>query len=159
MAVQDVIPVEFGDVFPHGVFASGEIKVARDWEQSTRENTVQLEVQTADPETGELVRLPVWLVTVNDGETGETAQVQVVARHQPVLPAPVPGTPFRPVELVGLAIEPYLNRDKCRAPWGGRQHRCGSRLAFKYWARELRPTTMAVAAGTGNGKAESKAGS
>ena len=57
------------------------------------------------------------------------------------------------MELAGLAVEPYLNRDKCKAPWGGRQHRCGARLAYKFWARDLLPATAStVAASTGNGE-------
>jgi hypothetical protein len=155
MAIQDVIPVEFGDVFPQGVFAAGEVRPVKDWDRSTDKELVQLEVEALDPETAELVRLPVWLVTVTDGESAETAVVQVLARHQPVLPEPLPGTPFRPVELVGLAMEPYINRDKCKAPWGGRQHRCGARITYKYWARELRPVVIPAATGGRNGKADS----
>lgn len=154
MAMLDVISVEFGDVFPYGVFVVGEVKEARDWERSTAEKFVQQHVEALDPESGEMALLPVWLVMVNDGETGEAVQVQVVTKYQPVLPEPLPGTPFRPVELAGLAVEPYLNRDKCKAPWGGRQHRCGSKLAFKYWARDLVPAgnVPAPVAVAGNGE-------
>ena len=160
MAIDGAIPVTFEDLFPHGAFASGEVTPVKDWDLSTAEKTVQQEVQVL-AESGELVKLPVWQVTVHDGDEDarETLLVWVVADRQPVLPERVFGK-FRPVELVGLAVEPFVNRDKCKAPWGGRQHRCGARVAFRYWARALRgaseapkPTARA-SAGAGNGRAE-----
>lgn len=84
----------------------------------------------------------------------EPVTVQVLARHQPVLPEPVPGQPFRRVELEGMAIEAVVNRDKCKAPWDGRQHRCGARVTYKVWARGLR-TPAPAGARAGNGKVAS----
>jgi hypothetical protein len=81
--------------------------------------------------------------------------VQVLSRHQPVLPEPVAGVPFRPVVLEGMAVEAIVNRDKCKAPWEGRQHRCGARVAYKVWARAIRsPQARGErAAAVGNAKA------
>ena len=156
MAIKGVIPVAFEDVLPHGAFAAGEVERVKDWDRSTAKEFVQAEVEALDPESGEVVRLPVWSVVILDGDPTVKAEgivVQVLARHQPVLPAPAAGVPFRPVELDGMAIEPYVNRDKCKAPWDGRQHRCGGRLAYRVWARGLRsPAPAPVRATAGNGK-------
>lgn len=146
MAIQGAIPVAFGDVFPHGAYASGDVKEARDWDKSTRDNQVQQRVEVLDPETSEIVELPVWLVTIHDGdpEATQTMTVQVISLRQPVLPAPLPGTPFRPIELDGLALDVYVNRDKCRGPRKGEGHQCRAKVAHKFWASEVRPANGAA---------------
>jgi hypothetical protein len=158
MAISGAIPVAFDDVHPHGAFVSGEVQAVKDWDRSTANAFVQAEVEAMDPASGEVVRLPVWRVVILDGDPSKQAEpilVQVLSRHQPVLPEPVPGLPFRPVVLEGMVIEAVVNRDKCKAPWDGRQHRCGARVAYKVWARGIRsPQARGErAAAAGNAKA------
>jgi hypothetical protein len=157
MAIKGAIPVAFDDVYPHGAFVSGEVEAVKDWDRSTAKEFVQAEVEVMDPSSGEVVRLPVWSVVILDGDPAEKADpvvVQVLSRHQPVLPEPVPGMPFRPVVLEGMVIEAVVNRDKCKAPWDGRQHRCGGRVTYKVWARAIRaPQGRGERVGAGNGKA------
>jgi hypothetical protein len=157
MPIKGAIPVEFDDVYPHGAFASGEVERVKDWDRSTAKDFVQAEIETVDPVSGEVVRLAAWTVSILDGDPKEKADpvvVQILARHQPVLPEPEPGVPFRRVELEGMVIEAVINRDKCKAPWGGRQHRCGGRVDYKVWARGIRaPQAPAQRVGAGNGKA------
>ncbi len=156
MATQEVIPVAFEDKYPDGAYVSGEVKPARDFDLSSRDKFVQAEAEALDPQTGEVVRLPVWWVTLHDGnpEATETVRVSVVARHQPVLPPATVG-PFRPVVLDGMAIEPFVNRDKCKV-WEGRPHRCGAKVAYKVWARGISPAESAAKpaarATAGNGR-------
>jgi hypothetical protein len=158
MAIKGAIPVAFDDVYPHGAFGSGEVEKVKDWDRSSAKEFVQAEVEAMDPGSGEVVRLPAWSVVILDGDPTEKADpvvVQVLSRHQPVLPEPVAGLPFRPVVLEGMVIEAVVNRDKCKAPWDGRQHRCGARVAYKVWARGIRsPQARGErAAAAGNAKA------
>jgi len=158
MAIKGAIPVAFDVVFPHGAFVSGEVDKVKDWERSTAKEFVQAEVEAMDPASGEVVRLPSWSVVILDGDPTEKVEpvtVQVLSRHQPVLPEPVPGMPFRPVVLEGLVVEAIVNRDRCKAPWDGRQHRCGGRVVYKVWARAIRSPQSrgGERVGTGNAKA------
>jgi hypothetical protein len=159
MAIKGAIPVSFDDVLPYGAFVSGEVEKVRDWERSTAKEFVQAEVEAMDPASGEVVRLPAWSVVILDGDPAEQAdpiRVQILARHQPVLPEAAPGAPFRPVVLEGMVVEAIVNRDKCKAPWDGRQHRCGGRIAYRVWARAIRsPHAPGERVGAGNGKAAS----
>ena len=155
MGLNSVFPVVFDDIYPKGAFlGGGGVTPVKDWKRSTADEFVQAEEQVLDPASGEVVRLPVWSVTILDGDWEQRADpitVRIVARHQPVVPEPVEGMPFRPVVLEGMAIEARVNRDKCQAPWGGRQHRCGGRVDWNVWARGLRPA--GTPARSGNGKA------
>jgi hypothetical protein len=157
MAIKGAIPVAFDDVFPHGAFVSGEVEKVKDWERSTAKEFVQAEVEAMDPGSGEVVRLPAWSVSILDGDPREKADpvtVQILARHQPVLPEAAAGVPFRPVVLEGMVIEAIVNRDKCKAPWDGRQHRCGGRVVYKVWASGIRSApARGERMGAGNGKA------
>src|SRR5229473_5890886 len=101
MAVQGPIPVEFGQVFPRGVFAAGGFEPVRDFEASKGGRFVQ----SKDKATG----LPLWVVDVIDGDPqarDKTARVKVAAPDQPVLPPAHPGMPFVPVEFAGLTVTP-----------------------------------------------------
>ena len=122
MAVQGPIPVEFGSVFPRGVFAAGGFEPVRDFEASKSGRFVQ----SKDKATG----LPLWVVDVIDGDPqarDKTARVKVAAPDQPVLPPAHPGMPFVPVEFAGLTVTPVrepgraagLLAESCRGP------RCG----------------------------------
>jgi hypothetical protein len=106
MAVQGPIPVEFGHVFPRGVFAAGGFEPVRDFEASKAGRFVQ----SKDKVTG----LPLWVVDVIDGDPSardKTARVKVATADQPVLPSPSAGVvPFVPVEFTGLTITPYVNQ-------------------------------------------------
>ena len=61
MAVQGPIPVEFGSVFPRGVFAAGGFEPVRDFEASKAGRFVQ----SKDKASG----LPLWVIDVIDGDT------------------------------------------------------------------------------------------
>ncbi|SEF92491.1 hypothetical protein SAMN04489712_102526 [Thermomonospora echinospora] len=92
MAIQGRIPVEFGQVFPHGVFATDAAQPLENYDTKRQET---------DKETG----LPVWVVNVYDADPAakhkaSAIRVRVLAKVCPVLPEPVMG-PFRPVEFTG----------------------------------------------------------
>ena len=137
MAIRGAIPMETGDVFPHGCFVVGEVEAMRDFDRSTREPAVQ----AVDRDTGELV----WTVDVIDADPEareRTVRVRISAPHQPVPPETAPGVPFRPVEFDGLTATPYVQTTA-----SGR-----GRLAWSFRASGMRaPKRVPVAAG--NGKA------
>jgi hypothetical protein len=60
MAMQGPFPVEFGMVFPSGVYAAGGFEKVRDFDRSSGDRVVQ---QT-DKATG----LPLWVVEVIDAD-------------------------------------------------------------------------------------------
>ncbi|GLW10316.1 hypothetical protein Misp01_54440 [Microtetraspora sp. NBRC 13810] len=106
MAIQGPIPVTFGQVFPHGCFAVGDVEPVKDFEASTNGRFVQ----ARDKQTGELV----WQIPVMDADptlkaAQKTVSVKLLGAVQPVPPAPVAGVPFVPVEFDGLTITPYVN--------------------------------------------------
>jgi hypothetical protein len=105
MALQGPIPVEFGAVFPDGVYAAGGFEPVRDFDRSEGDRFVQ----QADKASG----VPLWTVEVIDADPNaraRTVKVKVAADHQPTLP-PIPaGVPFVPVEFTGLTVTPYVNQ-------------------------------------------------
>jgi hypothetical protein len=125
VAIQGRIPVEFGAVFPHGVYATGAAEPQTNFETKRQE---------IDKVTG----LPVWQVDVFDADPeagGKSAaiRVKVMAEVCPVLPEPVFG-PFRPVEFTGLTVTPYVEevgRDDKGNP--------RTRVAYSWRASGLRP--------------------
>jgi len=105
MAVQGPIPVEFGQVFPRGVFAAGAFEPVRDFEASKSGRFVQ----SKDRQSG----LPLWVVDVIDADPAareKTVRVKVASAEQPVLPAAPAGLPFVPVEFTGLTVTPYVSQ-------------------------------------------------
>ncbi len=99
MALQGPIPVEFGLVFPAGVYAAGGFEPVRDFDASSNGRFVQ----SKDKATG----LPLWTVEVIDADTTartRTVKVKVAAQVQPVLPNAPAGVPFVPVEFTGLTV-------------------------------------------------------
>jgi hypothetical protein len=103
MAIKGAIDFGHGDVFPHGCFGVGEVQAMRDFDRSTKDQAVQ----AVDRESGLLV----WTVDVVDADPEareRTVRVKLVAPVQPVMPAPVEGMPFRPVEFDGLTATPYV---------------------------------------------------
>jgi hypothetical protein len=119
MAISGPIPVRFGDVFPHGVYAVA-VEAVRDFDKSSKGNTVQ-----AVNENGERL----WAVEVIDLDpqtraADRSAKVKIPAPVQPVLPEAMPGIELRPVEFDGLTVRPYVNQ--------------GGRLAYSYTAKAVR---------------------
>ena len=105
MALQGPIPVEFGHVFPHGVFAAGGFEAVRDFDASSGDRFVQ----SKDKATG----LPLWAVEVIDADPEartKTVKIKVAAQAEPVLPTAPAGLPFVPVEFTGLTVTPYVNQ-------------------------------------------------
>lgn len=105
MAVQGPIPVEFGQVFPRGVFAAGAFEPVRDFEASKAGRFVQ----SKDKQSG----LPLWVIDVIDADPAardKTVRVKLAAADQPVLPAAPAGLPFVPVEFTGLTVTPYVSQ-------------------------------------------------
>src|SRR5687767_6926925 len=129
------MPVRFADVFFLGAYVLN-VGPQRDFERSTRDR----EVQQIDKDTGK----PVWIVEVLTADMQarqKTVKVKIAADHQPVPPETTPGTPFRPVEFEGMAVTPYVDRDKCTAPKKGEAHRCKAKQAFSLWATGMRAPT------------------
>jgi hypothetical protein len=105
VALQGPIPVEFGLVFPAGVYAAGGFEPVRDFDASGNGRFVQ----SKDKASG----LPLWTVEVIDADTTartRTVKVKVAASAQPVLPAAPAGVPFVPVEFTGLTVTPYVTQ-------------------------------------------------
>jgi len=130
MAMQGQIPIEFGMVFPAGAYAAGGIEMVRDFDRSSGDRVVQ----QADKHTG----LPLWVVEVIDAQEDarqRTVKVKIASQVQPVLPAPVPGSPFTPVEFDGMTATPYVDTSRCQAKDTGK---CGARLAYSLKATGVR---------------------
>ncbi|HEV2373655.1 MAG TPA: plasmid replication, integration and excision activator [Streptosporangiaceae bacterium] len=105
MALQGPIPVEFGHVFPAGVYAAGTFEPVRDFDASSGDRFVQ----SKDKASG----LPLWVVEVIDADPearNRTVKVKVAAEHQPVLPPSSSGSPFVAVEFAGLTVTPYVTQ-------------------------------------------------
>jgi hypothetical protein len=107
VALQGPIPVEFGLVFPDGVYAAGAFEPVRDFDASSSGGRF---VQSKDKSTG----LPLWQVEVIDADQQartRTVKVKVAAQAQPMLPTAAAGVPFVPVEFTGLTVTPYVNQN------------------------------------------------
>jgi hypothetical protein len=116
MAVPRNIPVQFGDIFPSGAFAVGEVYATKDFEKSTRDN----EVQALDKDSGKRL----WSIDVVDGDpeakkSTRSLTVKIAANVQPVLPDNPSSSPFRPVEFDKLTIGAYVetNGDFSKVSW------------------------------------------
>lgn len=122
-------PVEFGEVFPYGVFILG---VEPSLEFSEDRNAPKR--QERDKDTNQLV----WVVRALDANEeaarfGAEFKVKISAPQQPVPPAKVVGFPYAPAEFDGLTITPYANNKGrvaysfralgMRAPAGGKSGR------------------------------------
>jgi hypothetical protein len=131
MAMPRKLSIEFGAVFPYGVFAVSEVTQVRDFDRSTKERPVY----SVDEETG----LSVWSVDVLDGDpearkADRSVSVKILSRQQPVLPEPMPGMPFTPVEFDGLTATPYVSDSNGRP-----------RLAWSYRATGVKAPKNAPA--------------
>jgi hypothetical protein len=105
MAIQGPVPVDFGMVFPLGVYAAGEFEPVRDFDRSQGDRFVQ----QADKASG----APLWVVEVIDADPqarARTVKIKVASAQQPVLPPAPGGAPFVAVEFTGLTVTPYVNQ-------------------------------------------------
>jgi hypothetical protein len=130
MSLQGPFQVEFGMVFPSGVYAAGGVEKVRDFERSSGDRVVQ---QT-DKATG----LPLWVVEVIDADPEarqRTVRIKVAAEFQPVLPSPAPGSPFTAIEFEGMTAMPYVDNNRCQAKDKGK---CGARMAYSLKATGVR---------------------
>lgn len=112
MAITGGIPVEFGQVFPHGAYVVGDVEPINDFDKSTPEKPIQ----DRDKNTG----MPLWAVPVMDADPAarkgrKEITVKVMAEVQPVPPETVADTPFRPVEFTGLVVTPWLEERGTRS--------------------------------------------
>ena len=130
MAIQGPIKVEFGAVFPDGVYAAGKIEMVRDFDRSSGDRVVQ----QIDKHTG----LPLWVVEVIDAEEAarqRTVKVKIAAQVQPVLPPLAAGSPYIAIEFDGLTVMPYVDASRCA---GGGKDKCGARQAYSLKATGVR---------------------
>jgi hypothetical protein len=105
VALQGPIPVEFGLVFPDGVYAAGGFEPVRDFDASSGDRFVQSKDKTSG--------LPLWVVEVIDADPqarNRTVKVKIAADHEPTLPSSSAGSPFVPVEFAGLTVTPYVTQ-------------------------------------------------
>ena len=124
------IPIEFGMVFPDGVYAAGGIEMVRDFDRSSGDRIVQ----QADKHTG----LPLWVVEVIDADPDarqRTVKVKIAAQVQPVLPPPAPGSPFIAIEFDGMTVVPYVDASRCS---GDGKNKCAARQAYSLKASGVR---------------------
>jgi hypothetical protein len=107
MAVQGPFKANFGELFPHGAFGIA-VDALNDFEK------VQAGVedpQQRDKDSGERI----WTVRVIDNDPqarSNELKVKVVAPVMPVLPEPIAGTNFRPVEFEGLTVTPWVEETR-----------------------------------------------
>jgi hypothetical protein len=130
MAIKGQIPVEFGMVFPGSAYAAGPVEKVRDFERSRKDEVIQ----QLDKDSG----LPLWVVEVIDAQEDarqRTVKVKIAAQVQPVLPSPVPGSPFTPVEFDGMTVFPYVDASRCP---GQGQGKCAARIAYSLKAAGIR---------------------
>lgn len=124
MAMPRKIVIEFEEAFPHGAYAVSEVTQVRDFDRSTKD----VPVFSTDQESGLLV----WSVDVMDADpearkADRTVSVKILAPHKPVLPSPMPGLPFTPVEFEDLTATPYVSDSNGRP-----------RLAWSFRARAVK---------------------
>ena len=121
-------PVEFGTVFPSGVYAAGGVEMLRDFEKSKADRVVQ----QVDKITG----LPLWVIEVINGDPEarqRTVKIKVASQVQPVLPPQPPGSPFTAVEFEGMTATPYVDSGRCQG-----KGKCAARQAYSLKATGVR---------------------
>ena len=130
MAQLGPFPVEFGAVFPSGVYAAGGVEMVRDFERSKGDLVIQ--------QTDKITGLPLWVIEVIDADPEarqRTVKVKVASAYQPMLPDAPAGSPFVPVEFEGLAATPWVDSSRCNAKETGK---CGARMAYSLKATGVR---------------------
>lgn len=132
-------PVSFGDVFPSGALAIGEVEPATERQSEQDRARGRAARQRRDEATG----LPIWMVMVSDPAPARRSEasptVQVLSEDEPVLPDPIAGLGVRPVEFVGLTAEP----------------RVGGQGEFRYLTFQLRADGVRPASSGGGSSAGS----
>lgn len=101
--MQRSFEVDFGQVFPFGVYKIGEVVPVKDFDRSTKE----LQVQATD-DSG----VPVWSIEVIDGDPEarqRTVKVKITAPVKPLLPDGSKDEPFTAIAFEGLSVTPYLD--------------------------------------------------
>ena len=134
MFLQGPFPVEFGTVFPSGVYAAGGFEKVRDFDRSQGDRVVQ----QVDKVTG----LPLWAVEVIDADPEarqRTVKVKVAAAVQPVLPSAAPGSPFTAIEFEGMTVTPYVDTSRCQG-----KGKCGARQGYSLKATGVRAPSRGV---------------
>jgi hypothetical protein len=125
--LQGPISVEFGVVFPDGVYAAGKFEMLRDFDRSSADRVIQ----QVDKDTG----LPLWVIEVIDPQEDtrqRTVKVKIAAEYQPVLPSPTPGSPFIAIEFEGLMVTPWVDDSRCQG-----KGKCSARMAYSLKARGI----------------------
>lgn len=107
MAVQRNFIVSFGDIFPAGAYAVGEVEPVLDYNAVSNGSE---RPQKVDDKTN----LPMWQLAVLDADpeakkAQKTVNVKILSAALPVLPEPKGGLPFAAVEFDGLSVTPYVN--------------------------------------------------
>jgi hypothetical protein len=130
-------PVEFGTVFPSGVYAAGGFEMVRDFDRSSGDRVVQ---QT------DKAGLPLWVIEVIDPDPEarqRTVKVKVAAQYQPPLPSAPAGSPFVPVEFEGMTATPWVDDSRCKGK-GNDKGKCGARLAYSLKATGVRAPSRGI---------------
>ncbi len=104
------VMVRFGEAFPFGLYAVGQVEPELDFEKSSKDRPVQ----ARDKETEQLV----WKVEVMDPDpdakkADRTITIKLLGETQPVLPASLPGLPFTPIELENMTASPWVDTRQC----------------------------------------------
>lgn len=68
-----------------------------------------------------------------------TVKVKVAAQVQPVLPPPVVGSPFTPVEFDGMTVTPYVDGSRCQG-----HDRSAARQAYSLKATGVRASSRGI---------------
>ena len=134
MFLQGPFPVEFGTVFPSGVYAAGGFEKVRDFDRSQGDRVVQ--------QTDKVTGLPLWVVEVIDADPEarqRTVKVKIAAQVQPVLPPVTAGSPFTAVEFDGMTATPYVDSGRCQG-----KGKCGARQAYSLKATGVRAPSRGV---------------
>jgi len=137
MALQGAIPVDFGQVFPHGAYALG-VEAVNDFESGK---------PARDKATNELM----WAVDVIDADPeargkAKSVKVKVLAPVCPTLPEEIPGVPFRPVEFTGLTATPWVEFT------GGRDREGNPRTRINFSLKAKGVQAPGAGSGSGSGK-------
>ena len=137
MANPGPFPVEFGTVFPSGAYAAGGFEMIRDFDKSNGDLVIQ--------QVDKITELPLWVIEVIDADPEarqRTVKVKVAAAVQPVLPPPVHGSPFTPVEFEGLTVTPWVDASRCK---GEDKSKCRAKMAYSLKATGVRaPSRLPV---------------
>lgn len=105
MALVGPIPVSLDQVFPDGAYAAGAFEPVRDFDASSGDRFVQAKDKVSGT--------PLWSLELIDADPqarNRTVRAKIAAQAAPVLPSGPAGSPFVPVELTGLTVQPYVNQ-------------------------------------------------